>query len=181
MVMKGMITKVSIAGAACYAIWGCLHIYAVYSVFMLGDSVPGMVLGRLHQSGWNLFFFGVTAIGVALTLNIRNSKWGYWINLGILALADTGLIFFVLIPGYWSWWPASLDRSCGWPASYSPRSPTFAMSRRARIAAMNPKCEKETIMRELILTLFIVLVPLGEARLGRIGFDEWLRRSRAAA
>ncbi len=25
------------------------------------------------------------------------------------------------------------------------------------------------------------LVPLGEVRLGRIGFDEWLRRSRAAA
>ena len=25
------------------------------------------------------------------------------------------------------------------------------------------------------------LVPLGEARLGRIGFDEWFRRSRAAA
>ena len=25
------------------------------------------------------------------------------------------------------------------------------------------------------------LVPLGEARLGRIGFDEWVRRSRAAA
>ena len=25
------------------------------------------------------------------------------------------------------------------------------------------------------------LVPLGEARLGRIGFDEWLRRSQAAA
>ncbi len=46
---------------------------------------------------------------------------------------------------------------------------------------MNPKCEKETIMPELILTLFIVLVPLGEARLGRIGFDEWLRRSPAAA
>jgi hypothetical protein len=27
----------------------------------------------------------------------------------------------------------------------------------------------------------VSLVPLGEARLGRIGFDEWLRRSRAAA
>jgi hypothetical protein len=25
------------------------------------------------------------------------------------------------------------------------------------------------------------LVPLGEARLGRIGFDEWLRRARTAA
>jgi hypothetical protein len=29
--------------------------------------------------------------------------------------------------------------------------------------------------------LCMLLVPLGEARLGRIGFDEWLRRSQAAA
>src|SRR5262245_9124241 len=29
--------------------------------------------------------------------------------------------------------------------------------------------------------IFAGLVPLGEARLGRIGFDEWLRRSQAAA
>ena len=104
--MNGRITKLSVAGAACYAIWGCLHIYGGYNVFMLGDLVDSCIVrGRLHQSGWNLFFFGVTAIGVALMLNIRNSKWGYWINLWILALADTGLIFFVLIPGYWSWWP----------------------------------------------------------------------------
>jgi hypothetical protein len=33
------------------------------------------VRGRLHQSGWNLFFFGVIALGIALTLNIRNSRW----------------------------------------------------------------------------------------------------------
>ena len=52
-----------------------------------------------------LLFFGVTAIAVALTLNIRNSTWGYWINLGVLALADTGLIFFVLMPGYMPLWP----------------------------------------------------------------------------
>jgi len=104
--MDSRITKLSIAGAICYAVWGCLHIHAGYNVFLLGDSVdPGIVRGRLHQSGWNLFFFGVTVIGVALTLNIRNSKSGYWINLGVLALADTGLIFFVLIPGYWAWWP----------------------------------------------------------------------------
>ena len=44
-------------------------------------------------------------ISVALIFNIRNSKWGYWINLGVLALADTGLIFFVLIPGYMPLWP----------------------------------------------------------------------------
>ena len=33
---------------------------------------------------------GVTGIAVALTLNIRNNVWGYWINLCVLALADTG-------------------------------------------------------------------------------------------
>jgi hypothetical protein len=47
----------------------------------------------------------VTAIAVALTLNIRNSACGYWINVGVLALADTGLIFFVLILGYLPLWP----------------------------------------------------------------------------
>jgi hypothetical protein len=104
--MRSTMTKLSIAGAIFYAIWGCLHMYAGYNVYSLGDTIdPGMVRGRLHQSGWNLFFFGVTAIAVALTLNIRNSKWGYWINLWVLALADTGLIFFVLVPGYWTWWP----------------------------------------------------------------------------
>ena len=47
---------------------------------------------------------GVTAIAVALTLNIRNNVWGYWINLRVLPLADTGLIFFVLVPGYMPLW-----------------------------------------------------------------------------
>ena len=60
--------KVSVVGAARFAIWGCLHIYGGYTVIMLGDLVdPGIVRGRLHQSGWNLLFFGVTAIAVALS------------------------------------------------------------------------------------------------------------------
>jgi hypothetical protein len=43
---------------------------------LLGESVdPGMVQGRLEP-----VFFGVTALGVALTLNISSSKWGYWIS-----------------------------------------------------------------------------------------------------
>lgn len=47
----------------------------------------------------------MAGIAVALTLNIRNNGWGYWINLGVLAVADTGLIFFVIIPGYIPLWP----------------------------------------------------------------------------
>src|ERR1700730_18290519 len=96
---RSSITKMSLAGAICYAIWGCLHIYAVYNVFMLGDSVdPGMVRGRLHQGGWNLFFFGVTAIGVALALNIRNSN-------GHSGAGGHGLDLLCPDTRYWSWWP----------------------------------------------------------------------------
>ena len=100
------ITRLTVAGAICYAAWGCLHLMAGYNVYLVGTSIgPGMAQGRIFQDAWNLFFFGLTAIGVALTLNIRNSKPGYWINLGVLALADTGLIFFVVIPGYMPLWP----------------------------------------------------------------------------
>jgi hypothetical protein len=103
---RSRITKLSIGGAICYVLWGCLHLQAAYGVYQLGAALePGMERGRVLQDAWNLLFFGVTGIAVALTLNIRNSGWGYWINLGVLALADTGLIFFVLIPGYMPLWP----------------------------------------------------------------------------
>ena len=104
--VRSSISKLSVVGAICYALWGCLHLQAAYAVYHVGVALePGMVQGRVFQDAWNLLFFGVTAIAVALTLNIRNSAWGYWINLGILALADTGLIIFVLIPGYMPLWP----------------------------------------------------------------------------
>ena len=100
------ITKLSLAGAICYALWGCLHLQAAYAVYRVGASLePGMAQGRVFQDAWNPLFFGVTAIAIALTLNIRNNAWGYWINLGVLTLADTGLIFFILVPGYMPLWP----------------------------------------------------------------------------
>ncbi|HEY1979952.1 MAG TPA: hypothetical protein VGH13_07685 [Xanthobacteraceae bacterium] len=103
---RASVTKLSIAGAICYALWGCLHLQAAYAVYHLGATLePGIVQGRVFQDAWSLLFFGVTAITVALTLNIRNDVWGYWINLGVLALADTGLIFFILIPGHMPLWP----------------------------------------------------------------------------
>jgi hypothetical protein len=104
--MHDRITKLTVAGAICYVLWGCLHLYAADAVYHVGAALePGMARGRVLQDSWNLLFFGVTGIAVALTLNIRNSVWGYWINLCVLALADTGLIFFVLIPGYMPLWP----------------------------------------------------------------------------
>jgi hypothetical protein len=99
-------TELSMVGAICYVLWGCLHLWAAYAVYQVGAAVePGMVRGRVFQDSWNLLFFGTTAIIIALTLNVRNSALGYWINLGVLALADTGLILFLIIPGYMPLWP----------------------------------------------------------------------------
>ncbi len=101
--------KMGRLGAICYVIWGLLHLQAAYSVYSLGGTVTaGMVQGRLYQSAWNLLFFALCAIVVAVTLNWRGDRWGYWINLGVISLADTGFIFFVLLPGYMPLWPGIL-------------------------------------------------------------------------
>src|SRR6266481_4775398 len=96
-------------GAVFYIIWACLHLLAAYSVYALGRSLDSsMVQGRVFQDAWNLLFFSIIAISVAATLNWRNSMWGYWINLATVGIADTGFIFFVLVPGYTSAWPSIL-------------------------------------------------------------------------
>ena len=93
-------------GAVFYIIWACLHLLAAYSVYALGRSLDSsMVQARIFQNAWNLLFFSIIAISVAATLNWRNSVWGYWINFAAVGIADTGFIFFVLVPGYTPVWP----------------------------------------------------------------------------
>jgi hypothetical protein len=76
---------------------------------MLGRSLDSsMVRGRVFQDAWNLLFFSIIAISVAVTLNWRNSVWGYWINFATLAIADIGMILCVLAPGYAPVWPSIL-------------------------------------------------------------------------
>ena len=90
-------------------IWASMHLLAAYSVYALGRSLDApMVRGRVFQDAWNLLFFSIIAISVAVTLNWRNSVWGYWINLATLAIADIGMILGVLVPGYAPVWPSIL-------------------------------------------------------------------------
>jgi hypothetical protein len=105
-------------GAVLYVIWACLHLLATYSVYVLGRSLDSsMVQGRVFQDAWNLLFFSIIAIFVAATLNWRNSVWGYWINFATVGIADTGFIFFVLIPGYTPVWPSILGPAFWVPAT----------------------------------------------------------------
>ena len=96
-------------GAVFYMIWACLNMLAAYSVYVLGRSLDSsMVKGRVFQDAWNLLFFSIIVFSVAATLNWRNSVWGYWINFATLGIADTGLIFFVLVPGHAPVWHSIL-------------------------------------------------------------------------
>jgi hypothetical protein len=93
-------------GAISYIVWALLHFIATLSVYHLGRTMPPtMAQGRVLQDAWNLACFSVSAIAVALTMNWRNDRGGYWLNLAIISVADIGFIAFVLIPGYMPIWP----------------------------------------------------------------------------
>lgn len=93
-------------GAASYLIWSILHLQAAFAVYKLAAGAPvSMIQGRLLQDAWNLLAFSVAGAGTAIALNWHNSGWGYWINAGVIGVADLGFIFFVLIPGHMALWP----------------------------------------------------------------------------
>ena len=88
-------------GAVMYFIWGLLHLKAAYSVYQLGTSLEArMVQGRIFQDAWNLLFFALVGITVAVVYNWHNSRLGYWINLITVSVTDIGFIAFVMVPGY---------------------------------------------------------------------------------
>lgn len=96
-------------GAACYVVWGLLHLQAAASVYVLGRGLePGMVQGRVLQDAWNLLFFALAAIGIAAAMNWKGSRAGFWLNLAVVSVADVGFVLFVLAPGYVGWWPGLL-------------------------------------------------------------------------
>jgi hypothetical protein len=96
-------------GAALYVCWGLLHFSAAHDVYKLAQSLPAaMAQGRLMQTAFFLAAFAAAAIGLAITLNWRNDRFGFWVNGLIVGIADIPFILFVLIPGYMPWWPGLL-------------------------------------------------------------------------
>ncbi len=92
-----------------YFIWGLLHLKATFSVYQLGTSLEaGMIQARIFQDAWNLLFFALVGITVAVIFNWHNSRLGYWINLITVSVTDIGFIAFVLVPGYLPVFPGIL-------------------------------------------------------------------------
>jgi hypothetical protein len=96
-------------GAVFYVCWGLLHFTAAFGVYQLARSSPAtMAQGRLMQTAFYLAAFAATAIVLAVALNWRNDRLGFWVNGAMVGIADIPFILFVLIPGYAPWWPGLL-------------------------------------------------------------------------
>jgi hypothetical protein len=97
------------SGAITYVLWGLLHVEAARRVMMLGQSLePGMVQARIYQGAWNLLFFALFGIVVAVWMNWKNNRAGYWLNLVVVSVGDIGFILLVLAPGYLPLMPGAL-------------------------------------------------------------------------
>jgi len=109
-------------GAVLYILWGVMHVMwggtllmkaaseggtAALAVIasttpaaMLPQNLDGVATGVIEQHAWNLMWFGLFAVIVAVTMNWKNSRTGYWLNLVVVSAADLGFIFAVMVPGY---------------------------------------------------------------------------------
>lgn len=107
-------------GATFYILWGIMHIAMGVMLLvklhsenitgylsMMGTSVneqqatmPEIVRGIFGQNAWNLIWFGMFAVYVAIKFNWKNNRMGYWCNLAVVSLSDIGFVMMILIPGY---------------------------------------------------------------------------------
>jgi len=112
-------------GAVCYALWGIVHVLgaaiqlaalrsrggagltAMISTARPFDAqatvVPGASAAFMGMGAFNLLWIGALVTVVAVTLNWRNSRLGYWLNLGIVGATDAGLLWALLVPGIMAW------------------------------------------------------------------------------
>ena len=108
-------------GAICYILWGVFHVFIGTLLFYklsgegsfgvmsaTGSAVPpdqiphinsAILNGILAQYAWNILWPGLFAIAVAF-MNWKNSLIGYWYNLIVVTLVDTGFVCAILLPGY---------------------------------------------------------------------------------
>ena len=73
-------------GAVFYVLWGVFHLAAANAVYALAEQSTGMVRARLLQDAFYLLFFAVAGILMAVIMNWRNDKPGYWMNGTLIAL-----------------------------------------------------------------------------------------------
>ncbi len=93
-------------GSVLYLLWGLVHVKAAIATYQLGLLLePGIVQGRVYQDAWNLLFIAIAVSIIAIMLNWKNSRLGFWLNLSIAAISDIGYIVHILVPEHFPLFP----------------------------------------------------------------------------
>ena len=87
-------------GAVFYVLWGVLHIGVAWKISELALAQEGLIQGRLLQQAVYMLGIATTAIVVAVWLNWRNDRVGYWVNLAVVSFADIAFLLVIVLPGY---------------------------------------------------------------------------------
>lgn len=114
-------------GAVFYCLWGLLHIAGGLAIMSAANptdqialqasarhisefsSISGdAVIGVLNYHAYNLLWFGIFAIVVAIVLIWRNLHLGYWLNFLVIGAVEFGLVSFMLVPGNMKWADGSI-------------------------------------------------------------------------
>lgn len=110
-------------GAGFYILWGILHVFGGISMLIYAysginefiinltsnENIKNLIIEdkfieialtqNLAFHSFNLIWFGLTSIIIAILLNYKNNKYGFWFNLIICGFSDIGLFIFMVIPG----------------------------------------------------------------------------------
>ena len=109
------------AGAVLFALWGLLHVAggAAMLVSLSGQGADGLMAlvatssripalpegalgplaGVLGQHAWDLLVVGFMVTVIAVTMNWKGSRAGFWLNTSLVSGVDVGLTLFMVVPG----------------------------------------------------------------------------------
>ncbi|MDN5205574.1 hypothetical protein QQ008_29590 [Fulvivirgaceae bacterium BMA10] len=112
-------------GAIFFILWGVLHVFGGGALMLsattnINEHLQGTGTGASNEQlpnlmqetvvsgiasfhSFNLFWMGLLVTIIAVMLNWKGSKIGFWINLAITGMADLGLLLFLVGPGYMFW------------------------------------------------------------------------------
>jgi hypothetical protein len=117
--MKNIYTRL---GAIAYLLWGLLHLFGGFSLYIALQKSVDTALGAfatnsasvalgehaavaalLGYYAWLMMALGLIIIMISWKLSWNGYAGGYWFNLELIGLIELGMVFFVLMPGVMRW------------------------------------------------------------------------------
>jgi hypothetical protein len=158
-----MTSNIHRVGAVFYVAWGVLHIVGGAALTLtaatgdpagalealgsarLAAAIPGdpgsVVAGVVAFHGWNILWSGALVTFVAARWTWRNTSLGAWLPFSLVAIADLGLLLFLLVPGEMSW----ADGIWG-PLLFVPAAVATAIGRRRVATPARPPSADERLV-----------------------------------